>query len=67
LKAPGLYSWGYNDEVCPPTSMYAAYGAISAEKTLLLALETGHFTTPEQTVRVNRWLEDRLVGDHRTP
>ena len=62
VKAPGLYSWGYNDEVCPPTSMYAAYGVIPGEKSLLLALETGHFTTPEQVKRVNAWLEERLTG-----
>ncbi len=24
VKVPGYYSWGFNDEVCPPTSMYAA-------------------------------------------
>jgi cephalosporin-C deacetylase len=61
VKVPGLYSWGYNDETCPPTSMYAAYGVIPGEKSLLLALETGHFTTPEQTKRVNAWLEERLT------
>ena len=60
VQAPGLYSWGYNDETCPPTSMYAAYNVIQAKKSLLLALETGHFTTPEQTERVNRWLESAL-------
>lgn len=65
VKAPGLYSWGYNDETCPPTSMHAAYGVIPGEKSLLLALETGHFTTPEQVRRVNAWLEQRLTG--RTP
>jgi hypothetical protein len=27
---------------------------------LLLALETGHFTTPEQVRRVNGWLLERL-------
>ncbi len=62
VKVPGLYSWGYNDETCPPTSMYAAYGVIPGEKSLLLALETGHSTTPEQTKRVNAWLEARLRG-----
>ena len=40
--------------------MYAAYNVIRAKKSLLLALETGHFTTPEQTERVNRWLESAL-------
>jgi cephalosporin-C deacetylase-like acetyl esterase len=62
VKAPGLYSWGYNDETCPPTSMYAAYGVIPGEKSLLLALETGHSTIPEETTRVNAWLEERLRG-----
>jgi cephalosporin-C deacetylase len=60
VKAPGLYSWGFNDETCPPTSMYAAYNAITAPKQLLLALETGHNTLPEQTERINKWLENFL-------
>jgi cephalosporin-C deacetylase-like acetyl esterase len=62
VKAPGIYSWGYNDETCPPTSMYAAYNVITARKSLLLALETGHSTTPEQSERVGRWLEGAIKG-----
>ena len=60
LRVPGLYSWGYNDATCPPTSMYSAYNVITAPKTLLLALETGHNTTPEQAERVEQWLENFL-------
>ncbi|MGC3944275.1 MAG: acetylxylan esterase [Chryseolinea sp.] len=60
LKVPGLYSWGFNDETCPPTSMYAAYNVISAPKELMLALETGHWTYPEQRDKFNAWLEQRL-------
>lgn len=60
IKVPGFYSWGYNDETCPPTSMYSAYNVITAPKQLLLALETGHFTVPEQTERTNHWLESFL-------
>ena len=67
VKAPGLYSWGYNDETCPPTSMYAAYGVIPGPKRLLLALETGHSTTPEQTERVSRWLETLLKTGRTEP
>ena len=62
VTASGFYSWGFNDETCPPTSMYAAYSVIPGEKSLLLALETGHSTTPEQVKRVNGWLEQRLTG-----
>ena len=67
VKAPGLYSWGYNDETCPPTSMYAAYGVIPGPKKLLLALETGHATTPEQTDRMGRWLETLLKTGQPEP
>ncbi len=61
VKAPGLYSWGWNDEVCPPTSTHAAYNVVTAPKELLLAIETGHFTVPEQTQKVDRWI-DAQVG-----
>jgi cephalosporin-C deacetylase-like acetyl esterase len=60
LKIPGIYSFGYNDEVCPPTSIYAAYNSISAPKKLLLGLEMGHNNSPEQTERINKWIEDYL-------
>ncbi|MHA4810921.1 acetylxylan esterase [Flavitalea flava] len=60
LKVPGIYSWGYNDEVCPPTSLYAAYNKISAPKTLMLALETGHWTYPEQNEKLTNWLIESL-------
>lgn len=60
VRVPGYYSWGYNDETCPPTSMYSAYNVIPGRKELLLALETGHGTVPEQVELVNRWIEGFL-------
>ncbi|HEX4947588.1 MAG TPA: acetylxylan esterase [Blastocatellia bacterium] len=62
VKAPGLYTWGFNDETCPPTSMYSAYNVITAKKDLLLALETGHNTVPEQVERVNNWIANAVKG-----
>ncbi len=56
IRVPGLYSWGFNDETCPPTSMYSAYNVIPAKKELLLALETGHNQVPEQSEQVKNWL-----------
>jgi cephalosporin-C deacetylase-like acetyl esterase len=41
VKVPGIYTWGFNDETCPPTSMYSAYNVIPGKKELLLALEMG--------------------------
>ncbi len=57
VRVPGLYTWGYNDETCPPTSMFSAYNVIPGQKKILLALETGHNSVPEQVERVNRWIE----------
>jgi cephalosporin-C deacetylase len=59
LKQPGFYTWGYNDETCPPTSMFAAYNLITAPKELLLALEMGHSSSREQLERVNAWILGR--------
>ena len=60
VKVPGLYSWGFNDETCPPTSMYSAYNVIPGQKSLLLAVETGHGNVPEQVAKVNAWIENFL-------
>lgn len=60
LKVPGIYTWGFNDEVCPPTSTYAAYNVITAPKSLVLGLEMGHASSPEQTARINGWIETLL-------
>lgn len=62
VKVPGFYSWGFNDETCPPTSMYAAYNVIQAPRELYLALETGHWTYPEQRDRFNKWIAQKLLG-----
>ena len=64
LKVPGIYSWGFNDETCPPTSMYASYNVIAAPKTLLLGLEMGHANSPEQNERLNEWI-GRLLTQGR--
>lgn len=62
VKVPGFYSWGYNDVVCPPTSMYAAYNVITAPKEIFVVQETGHWTYPEQNEKSRQWLLKNLTG-----
>ena len=57
LKVPGIYSWGFNDETCPPTSMFAVYNTITSPKQILLGLEMGHANSAEQNDRLNTWIE----------
>ena len=56
LTVPGWFSWGYNDDVCPPTSMYAAYNAVTSPKELHPYLETGHYWYQEQWDEWLAWL-----------
>lgn len=60
VNAEGWYSWGYNDNVCPPASTYAAYNVIDAKKELHLFQETQHWTFPEQREMRNEWLFGKL-------
>ncbi len=61
----GYYTWGFNDETCPPTSMYAAYNAITAPRQLVLYRETGHWTYPEQTEALRNWIVERFESMKR--
>jgi cephalosporin-C deacetylase-like acetyl esterase len=61
MRVPGYYSWGFNDETCPPTSMFAAYNCIPSDKTLALYLETGHWTYPEQNAKLQNWILEMLA------
>ncbi|GMQ26865.1 acetylxylan esterase [Algoriphagus sp. oki45] len=60
LKTPGFYSWGYNDDTCPPTSYYSAYNQIKAPKEVFVIPETGHWTFPEQGIKADNWLFEKL-------
>ena len=60
IKVPGWYSWGYNDEVCPPTSTYATYNIITAPKELHPYLETGHYWYQEQWDVWQAWIRKQL-------
>jgi cephalosporin-C deacetylase-like acetyl esterase len=56
LQVPGHYSWGYNDQTCPPTSTFAAYNVITAPKELVIAPQQGHAASVSQTERVRTWV-----------
>ncbi len=60
LTIPGIYTWGFNDETCPPTSMYAAYNSITAPKELSVFKEAGHTATQEQRKLVEEWIIKKL-------
>ena len=60
IQVPGFYTWGYNDDICPPTSFYSAYNQIKAPKECYLVQETGHWTFPQQQAKIQEWLLKQL-------
>ncbi len=62
VRVPGAYAWGFNDETCPPTSMYAAYNVLESPKSLNLYFDTGHWQYAEERDRMNNWLLEQLKG-----
>lgn len=60
VTVPGYYSTGFNDNVCPPTSIYAAYNSINAPKEMSLYLDAAHWQYPEQGREGMDWMLDKL-------
>lgn len=60
VKANGYYTWGYNDEVCPPTSYYGAYNVIKAPKKTAVYNDSGHWMYAEQKQAFNTWIIKQL-------
>ena len=48
ITIPGFYTFGYNDETTPPTSLYATFNSIKAPMTVFIDKETDHKVTPAQ-------------------
>lgn len=60
VTIPGYYTWGFNDETCPPTSMYAAYNVIKAPKKTEVYHDSGHWMYAEQKQAFNNWIMTKL-------
>lgn len=46
-KAPGIFTVGFIDATCPPTTVFAAYNAVRTPKEIFHDIKAGHTNTPE--------------------
>jgi cephalosporin-C deacetylase len=60
VKCKGWFSFGYNDEVVPPTSSYGTYNIVTAPKELSVYQQTGHYWYQEQWDEWENWLLRQL-------
>lgn len=60
LKVPTYITWGYNDDVCPPTTSYAVYNVISAPKDSLITPVNEHWTSDITERGHLEWIKKHL-------
>ncbi|AGC75475.1 cephalosporin-C deacetylase-like acetyl esterase [Nonlabens dokdonensis] len=56
LKTPGFYAYGYNDNVCPASSITAMLNELKSEKTVEVAYDAAHWMYPEVKQKGKKWL-----------
>ncbi len=56
LKAPGFYSFGYNDDTCSPTSVFSMLAEVTAPKTIEITPTSGHWRFTQTNERCMEWM-----------
>ena len=60
IQCPVFMTWGYNDNVCPPTTSYIVWNLITAPKESLITPINEHWTTPDTNHGQMEWLKGRI-------
>lgn len=60
LKVPTFLSWGYNDDTCSPTSVWAAWNVITAPKQKDVTPSSGHWRFPTSQQKCLEWMKGNL-------
>jgi len=60
ISCPTYITWGYNDNVCPPTTSYAVYNVITAPKEALITPINEHWTSDATEYGQMVWIKNHL-------
>ncbi len=60
VKAKVRMTWGYNDDVCPPTTSYAVWNSFKCPKESLITPINEHWTSEETEYSHMKWLMENL-------
>ena len=60
ITCPVYLTWGYNDNVCPPTTSYIVWNLISTPKDALITPINEHWTSKETSINQMQWLKDHI-------
>ncbi|WP_438358394.1 acetylxylan esterase [Bacteroides oleiciplenus] len=60
IKVPTYITWGYNDDVCPPTTSYAVYNTLGCPKEALITPINEHWTSNDTEYGQLKWILKHL-------
>ena len=60
ITCPVYLTWGYNDDVCPPTTSYIVWNLITAPKDALITPINEHWTTKDTNSSQLHWIKNHL-------
>ena len=60
ITCPVFLTWGYNDNVCPPTTSYIVWNLITAPKQSLVTPINEHWTSETTNHRQMAWLKTHI-------
>jgi len=60
LRVPTFMSWGYSDDTCSPTSVWAAWNEISAPKECDVTPTSGHWRFTSSQTKCWEWMKRQL-------
>ena len=60
LNCPVRMTWGYNDDVCPPTTSYAAWNTLTVPKEQVLTPVNEHWTSEQMEYEHMLWIKSKL-------
>jgi len=60
IEVPVFMTWGYNDDVCPPTTSYIVYNTLKCEKEALITPVNEHWISQETRHAIMEWIKGTL-------
>lgn len=60
IKVPVWMTWGFNDDVCPPTTSYIVYNLISSKKEALITPVNEHWISLDTRYAILDWIRTIL-------
>ena len=60
ITCPVYLTWGYNDNVCPPTTSYIVWNLITAPKKSLITPVNEHWTSEQTNYGQMVWLKEHI-------